>query len=183
MSIRFPESSVRATGRNTMGVRGIKLGKDDEVIGMIATYSDDTLLVVTENGFGKRSRMSDYRPQNRAGKGLITYRTTKRTGKLVGVAQVNDTDDVLLINDLGIIIRFRASEIPVLGRNTSGVTLMRSREGLVVDMSIVTGEDDQEHETVNGVPLPEDLNDEPLASEDGHEGDVAEKKSGEKNGL
>ncbi|NLB50016.1 MAG: DNA gyrase subunit A [Clostridiaceae bacterium] len=166
MSIRFAESSVRATGRNTMGVRGISLSKDDEVIGMVATYSDDTLLVVTENGFGKRSRLSDYRPQNRAGKGLITYRTTKRTGKLVGVVQVNDTDDVLLVNDLGIIIRFRASEIPVLGRNTSGVTLMRSREGLVVDISIVSAEEDEEHETVNGMPLPEDANDEPLVSED-----------------
>jgi len=176
MSIRFPESSVRATGRNTMGVRGIRLGKDDEVIGMIATDSEDTLLVVTENGFGKRSKLTEYRPQNRAGKGLITYRTTKRTGKLVGVAQVNDTDDVLLINDLGIIIRFRASEIPVLGRNTSGVTLMRSRQGLVVDMSIVSGEDDEEHETVNGAPLPEDLDDEPLVSEDDEEQDTEEMK-------
>ncbi|NLB27481.1 MAG: DNA gyrase subunit A [Clostridiaceae bacterium] len=176
MSIRFTESSVRATGRNTMGVRGIRLGKDDEVIGMIATDSEDTLLVVTENGFGKRSKLTEYRPQNRAGKGLITYRTTKRTGKLVGVAQVNDTDDVLLINDLGIIIRFRASEIPVLGRNTSGVTLMRSRQGLVVDMSIVSGEDDEEHETVNGAPLPEDLDDEPLVSEDDEEQDTEEMK-------
>ncbi len=165
MSIRFPEASVRATGRNTMGVRGISLGKDDEVIGMVASYSDETLLVITENGFGKRSKLSDYRSQNRAGKGLITYRTTKRTGKLVGVAQVNDTDDVLLINDLGIIIRFRANEIPVLGRNTSGVTLMRSREGLVVDMSIVVGQDDQEHEEVDGSPLSLDDEDQPLITD------------------
>ena len=169
MSIRFPEASVRATGRNTMGVRGIRLGKDDSVIGMLATDSGDTLLVVTENGFGKRSRLADYRVQNRAGKGLITHRTTKRTGKLVGVAQVNDSDDVLLINDLGIIIRFRASEIPVLGRNTSGVTLMRSREGLVVDMSIVSGEEDEDHETVNGELLPDDPDDEPLVSEEDEE--------------
>lgn len=165
MSIRFPEVSVRATARNTMGVRGIRLGKDDSVIGMIATDSDDTLLVVTEHGFGKRSQLSEYRSQNRAGKGLITYRTTKRTGMLVGVAQVNDSDDVLLINDLGIIIRFRAGEIPILGRNTSGVTLMRSREGLVVDMSIVSGDDDDEHEAVNGEVLPEDESDTPFVCE------------------
>ncbi len=152
-----------------MGVRGINLGKEDSVIGMIATDSEDTLLVVTEHGFGKRSRLSDYRVQNRAGKGLITYRTTKRTGKLVGVAQVNDEDDVLLINDLGIIIRFRASEIPVLGRNTSGVTLMRSREGLVVDMSIVTAEEDEEHETINGMEVPIDPDDEPLVTEEDEE--------------
>ena len=169
MSIRFPEASIRSTGRNTMGVRGINLGKEDSVIGMIATDSEDTLLVVTEHGFGKRSRLSDYRVQNRAGKGLITYRTTKRTGKLVGVAQVNDEDDVLLINDLGIIIRFRASEIPVLGRNTSGVTLMRSREGLVVDMSIVTAEEDEEHETINGMEVPIDPDDEPLVTEEDEE--------------
>lgn len=171
MSIRFPESSIRATGRNTMGVRGINLAKDDSVIGMLATDSGDTLLVVTEEGFGKRSLLSDYRVQNRAGKGLITYRTSKRTGKLVGVAQVNDSDDILLINDLGIIIRFRASEIPVLGRNTSGVTLMRSREGQVVDMSIVSGEEDQEHEEVNGQVLDHDPDDELLVSE-ADEGDA-----------
>jgi DNA gyrase subunit A len=84
---------------------------------------------------------------------------------LVGVAQVNDSDDVLLINDLGIIIRFRAGEIPILGRNTSGVTLMRSREGLVVDMSIVSGDDDDEHEAVNGEVLPEDESDTPFVCE------------------
>ncbi|MGI6157860.1 MAG: DNA gyrase subunit A [Saccharofermentanales bacterium] len=144
MSIRFPESTVRATGRNTMGVRGIQLSEDDSVIGMVATDSDDTLLVVTENGYGKRSRLDDYRVQGRAGKGLITYRVTERTGRLAGVAQVTDDDDVLLVNDLGIIIRFEAKEIPVMGRIASGVTLMRSREGTVVDMSIVRPSDEEE---------------------------------------
>ncbi|NMA00313.1 MAG: DNA gyrase subunit A, partial [Clostridiaceae bacterium] len=142
MSIRFPESSIRPTGRNTMGVRGIRLDDDDEVIGMITTDHDDSLLVVTENGYGKRSRLEDYRPQNRSGKGLITYKVTKKTGKLVGAAQVNDESEILIINDQGIIIRIPASEIPIQGRNTSGVTLMRSRDGKVVDMSIVIDEED-----------------------------------------
>lgn len=143
MSIRFPESSIRPTGRNTMGVRGIRLDDDDEVIGMVTTDHDDSLLVVTEKGYGKRSRLEDYRPQNRAGKGLITYKVTKKTGRLVGAAQVNDESEILLINDQGIIIRIPAGEIPIQGRNTSGVTLMRSRDGKVVDMSIVIDEEDE----------------------------------------
>ena len=159
LSIRFNESSVRATGRNTMGVNGIKLSEDDQVIGMITTDGDGTLLVVTENGFGKRTSLSEYRVQNRHGVGLITYRTTRRTGQLIGVAEVTDEDDVLLINDHGIIIRFRASEIPIMGRITSGVTLMKVREGLVVDMSVVSPDEECEHETVNGT-APDDLNDE-----------------------
>jgi DNA gyrase subunit A len=142
-----------------MGVNGIKLSEDDQVIGMITTDGDGTLLVVTENGFGKRTSLSEYRVQNRHGVGLITYRTTRRTGKLIGVAEVTDEDDVLLINDHGIIIRFRASEIPIMGRITSGVTLMKVREGLVVDMSVVSPDEECEHETVNGT-APDDLNDE-----------------------
>ncbi|HNZ62759.1 MAG TPA: DNA gyrase subunit A [Bacillota bacterium] len=156
LSIRFPESGVRATGRNTMGVNGMRLSGDDQVIGMITTDGSQTLLVVTEHGFGKRTLLSDYRVQNRSGKGLITYRTTKRTGKLVGVAEVTDDDDVLLINDRGIIIRFRVSEIPVMGRITSGVTLMRSREGLVVDMSVVSPDEESEHEEVTGETIADD---------------------------
>jgi len=123
---------------------------------MITTDGSQTLLVVTEHGFGKRTLLSDYRVQNRSGKGLITYRTTKRTGKLVGVAEVTDDDDVLLINDRGIIIRFRVSEIPVMGRITSGVTLMRSREGLVVDMSVVSPDEESEHEEVTGETIADD---------------------------
>lgn len=126
-----------------MGVRGIRLDDDDEVIGMVTTDHDDSLLVVTEKGYGKRSRLEDYRPQNRAGKGLITYKVTKKTGRLVGAAQVDDESEILLINDQGIIIRIPAGEIPIQGRNTSGVTLMRSRDGKVVDMSIVIDEEDE----------------------------------------
>ena len=146
MAIRFEQSDVRATGRNTQGVKGITLNRGDEVIGMVSTDTNDTLLVITENGFGKRTELSDYRRQNRGGKGLITYRVTKRTGELVGAALIGETRDLLLVNDLGIMIRLSSDEIPVLSRNTQGVTLMRSREGKVVDIAIIEHEEVDEAE-------------------------------------
>lgn len=143
MSIRFEADMVRETGRNTMGVRGIDLRDDDVVIGMVIAEGEGSMLVVTENGFGKRSDLDDYRLQNRGGKGLITYRVSHKTGLIVDCALVSDELDVLLINDKGVIIRFSASDIPTLGRNTQGVTLMRSRDGVVVDMAIVEHEDEE----------------------------------------
>ncbi len=140
MAIRFPETDVRATGRNTMGVKGMNLDKDDEVISSLSANCDDTILVVSENGFGKRSALSQYRPQKRGGKGLITYKVTRRTGELVEAALVNDYQDILLVNDKGIIIRLGTAEIPILGRSTSGVTLMRSSDGKVVSMAVVDHE-------------------------------------------
>ncbi|HHT44368.1 MAG TPA: DNA gyrase subunit A, partial [Fastidiosipila sp.] len=146
MSIRFEADMVRETGRNTMGVRGIDLRDDDEVIGMVIAEGGGSMLVVTENGFGKRSDLDDYRLQNRGGRGLITYRVSHKTGLIVDCALVSDELDVLLINDRGVIIRFSASDIPTLGRNTQGVTLMRSRDGVVVDMAIVEHEDEDEED-------------------------------------
>ncbi|NLC27125.1 MAG: DNA gyrase subunit A [Fastidiosipila sp.] len=140
MAIRFPETDVRATGRNTMGVKGMNLDKDDEVISSLSANCDDTILVVSENGFGKRSALSQYRPQKRGGKGLITYKVTRRTGELVEAALVNDYQDILLVNDKGIIIRLGTAEIPILGRSTLGVTLMRSSDGKVVSMAVVDHE-------------------------------------------
>ena len=145
-AIRFKQSDVRATARNTMGVKGMTLAKDDFVIGMVTTQSDGRLLIVTENGYGKSTDLSEYRVQNRGGKGLITYRITKRTGKAVQAALLSkdhDDSDILLINDQGIVIRISTSEIPVLSRNTLGVTLMRAQEGegKVVDLAIVYPEE------------------------------------------
>ncbi|MDW7655601.1 MAG: DNA gyrase subunit A [Bacillota bacterium] len=141
MSICFSESQVRATGRNTQGVRGIMLDNDDEVIGMVPTVEDRNLLVVSERGFGKRTELDEYRIQTRGGKGLITYRPSDKTGLLAGISLVSDEHDVILINDSGVLIRISAAEIPILGRITQGVTLMRTREGKVVDMAVV------EHDT------------------------------------
>ena len=148
MAIRFPEDDVRATGRNTMGVRGMNLDDDDEVIRSICASCDDSILVVSENGFGKRTAMEQYRPQKRGGKGLITYKVTRRTGELVEAALVNDYQDILLVNDKGIIIRIATDEIPILGRSTSGVTLMRSSDGKVVSMAVADHENVEEETDV-----------------------------------
>ena len=141
MSIRFNEENVRDTGRNTMGVRGISLADDDRVIGMAPIIEDHNLLVVSERGFGKRTEMEEYRVQTRGGKGLITYRVAEKTGPLVQIALVDDSKDVMLINDSGVVIRLSAAEIPVLSRVTQGVTLMRTRDCRVVDIAIVDHEE------------------------------------------
>ncbi|MGB4611015.1 MAG: DNA gyrase subunit A [Saccharofermentanales bacterium] len=147
-AIRFKQSDVRATARNTMGVKGITLSKKDFVIGMVTTEANGNLLIVTENGFGKATDLNEYRVQNRGGKGIITYKITKRTGKAVKIALIEQDDncDLLLINDQGIVIRIATSEIPLLSRNTQGVTLMRSKkgEGKVVDLALVYPEEDDE---------------------------------------
>ncbi|MGI6089857.1 MAG: DNA gyrase subunit A [Saccharofermentanales bacterium] len=144
MAIRFDEADVRDTGRNTMGVKGITLDPGDEVISMVSADENRTLLVISEKGFGKRTRLSDYRKQNRGGKGLITYRTTKKTGKLVSAMLVDGDIDILLINDSGIVIRIKTEEIPVLSRNTSGVTLMRAADSSVVSVAPITDEDEED---------------------------------------
>lgn len=164
MGIRFPESDVRSTGRNTMGVRGITLGQDDEVIAMIVTDNDDQVAFITEHGLGKRSLLSEFRCQKRGGKGLIAYRINKRTGLLVRACLAPDEKDILLINDLGVVIRVHAGEIPLLSRATQGVTLMRSKEGLVTDVAVVDHEDESEETESTG---------------ENHADDVAATESGE----
>lgn len=146
MAIRFDEADVRDTGRNTMGVKGITLDPGDEVISMVSADENRTLLVISEKGFGKRTRLSDYRKQNRGGKGLITYRTTAKTGKLVSAMLVDGDIDILLINDSGIVIRIKTEEIPVLSRNTSGVTLMRAADSSVVSVAPITDEDEEDED-------------------------------------
>ena len=147
MSIRFSDDQVRSTGRNTQGVRGIMLEDGDEVIGMAPTVASKTLLVVSEKGFGKRTELDEYRIQTRGGKGLITYKPSEKTGMLAGIALVDDDNDVIMINDAGVIIRLAAAEIPILSRITQGVTLMRTRDGKVVDIAIVDHEDEEVLET------------------------------------
>ena len=100
----------------------------------IIQNSNSTLLAITENGFGKRTELSEYRVQARAGKGVITYKITPKTGKIVGIRIVEENDDIMLITDTGTIIRINVSEISVLGRSTQGVTLMRTNEGKVVSI-------------------------------------------------
>ena len=131
MSITFSEQDVRPMGRTAQSVIGIKLGDGDKVIGMesIIDGANATLLAITEHGFGKRTDLDEYRVQLRGGKGVVTYKITPKTGKLVGVRIATDDEDVMLITDKGTIIRLKVKDISVLGRSTQGVTLMRTTDG------------------------------------------------------
>ncbi len=123
-SVRFNESQVRAMGRTAMGVRGMSLGADDAVVGMEILSPEATILSVTERGYGKRTPLDDYRLQKRGGQGIITIRTSDRNGSVIGVAQVFDDDEVMLITDGGKVLRCRVSGISTMGRVTQGVRLM-----------------------------------------------------------
>jgi len=128
MSIRFHEGDVRSMGRAAVGVRGIDLEEGDAVVGMEILRPEGTLLTATENGFGKRTAIEEYRVQSRGGKGVITLKVTEKTGAIVGVTQVSDGDDVMLVTDSGKIIRMAVDEIRVIGRNTQGVRLIGLQE-------------------------------------------------------
>ena len=144
MCITFDEKDVRPIGRVSQGVIGIRLDEDDEVIGMESVISGGkaTLLAITENGFGKRTELDEYRVQIRGGKGVITYKITQKTGKLVGVRIATEEDDVMLITDTGTIIRISVKDVSVLGRSTQGVTLMRTNDGgKVVSIETLTPEE------------------------------------------
>ncbi len=146
MCITFDEKDVRPMGRTSQGVIGIRVSEDDFVIGMesIIQGSKATLLAITENGFGKRTELDEYRVQTRGGKGVITYKVTHKTGNLVGIRIATDDEDVMLITDTGTIIRLRVAEISVLGRSTQGVTLMRTNEGKVVSIETIPMEEKNE---------------------------------------
>ena len=147
MSITFSEKDVRPIGRVAQGVIGIRLDKDDAVIGMesIISGSNATLLAITENGFGKRTDLEEYRVQIRGGKGVTTYKVTPKTGNIVGIRIANEDDDVMLITDTGTIIRLNVKDISVLGRVTQGVTLMRTNDGgKVVSIEIIGPENIEE---------------------------------------
>jgi DNA gyrase subunit A len=129
-AIRFEEGKTRPMGRNASGVRGIRLrDEEDEVIGMIAVDDKESdILVVSENGYGKRSSIEDYRITNRGGKGVKTINVTEKTGKLVAIKNVTDSDDLMIINKSGIAIRMVVEDLRVMGRATQGVRLIKVRE-------------------------------------------------------
>ena len=146
LSITFDEKDVRPIGRVSQGVIAMRLDEDDCVIGMepIVTREGATLLAITENGFGKRTELDEYRVQNRGGRGVITYKITPKTGDIVGIKIVNGDEDVMLITDTGTIIRMKVDEISILGRSTQGVTLMRTNDGKVVSIETIEPETDDE---------------------------------------
>ncbi len=144
--ICFSEEDVRTMGRIAGGVRAIKLEKGDEVVAMELAEKDEELLVVTKNGYGKRTPVEDYKVQTRGGKGLLTYDKAKfkKTGELIGAMVVNDNDEILLINSDGIIIRIKAGEVSRLGRATQGVKIMRVHEDAnIITMAKVIKDDDE----------------------------------------
>jgi DNA gyrase subunit A len=157
LSIRFNEEDVRDIGRTGKGVIGVRLEEGNEVIGMEIVRDDSTILTVTENGFGKRSSLEDYRSQSRGGKGIITIKTTEKNGRVIGIAQVSKDDEILLITGNGKILRTRARDISVQGRNTQGVRLLETEEGdKVKSLAKVVERDDEKDAIVekNGPVSP-----------------------------
>lgn len=132
MCIRFKETDVRATGRASMGVIGMNLSDGDEVIGMQLDHQGDSLLIVSENGLGKRTYLNEFTVQNRGGKGVKCYKITEKTGNVVGVKAVNDDHEIMMITTEGVIIQLRMEDISTLGRITSGVKMMNLEEDVKV---------------------------------------------------
>jgi len=146
LSIRFSEEDVREIGRTGKGVIGIRLDENNEVKGMEIVRDDSTILTVTEKGYGKRSTLEDYRSQGRGGKGIITIKTTEKNGRVIGMAQVSGEDEIILITSNGKVLRLRAGDISVQGRNTQGVRLFDIEEGdkVVSFAKVVEREDEKD---------------------------------------
>ncbi|MBI2429009.1 MAG: DNA gyrase subunit A [Ignavibacteriales bacterium] len=181
IAIRFPESEVRAMGRGASGVRAIRLEKGDKVIGAVTLKRmKTTLLVATENGFGKRSELEEYRVSHRGGKGIATLRATDKTGKMIAIKEVQDTDDIVVVTSSGMVIRQSANDVRVSGRNTSGVRLIKlDDKDKVTAIAIVTSEDEEdkrleaaEKSRSTGASSPESVEE---------EGPAEDKKKGLKN--
>ena len=166
--IRFNESKVRPMGRTASGVRGITLaGKGDEVVGMV-TASDEncTIMVVSENGYGKRSDLADYRVTNRGGKGVKTLNVTDKTGQLISIRNVEDGDDLMIINKSGILIRISVADIRVMGRATQGVRLINIRSGDAI-AAVAKVEKDMVEDAEEGEMDNDELNGNEMSEEEG----------------
>ena len=154
-AIRFRGDEVRAMGRDTYGVRGMKLDEGDEVVALDLVEAGATLLAVAENGYGKRTEMAEYRLTRRGGKGIITMKTTEKTGRVTGVRMVTDDDQIMLVTSGGKVIRLRVNEIRVIGRNTQGVRLIDLEEGERVVAVARLAEREEETESKDETPSPE----------------------------
>lgn len=147
-SIRFSEEDVRTVGRPAAGVRGISLDKGDAVVALAIVVPDATLLVAGENGIGKRTGFGEYRLQSRGGKGVITMKTTDRTGRVVGALSVKESDEIMLITVGGQMVRTAVKDIREIGRNTQGVKLINLAEAdkLQGIAPVITESDEEEAE-------------------------------------
>jgi DNA gyrase subunit A len=156
LSIRFSETDVREIGRTGKGVIGIRLDEGNEVVGMEIVRDDSTILTVTENGYGKRSTLEDYRSQGRGGKGIITIKITEKNGRVIGMAQVSQDDEILLITSNGKVLRIRTKDISVQGRNTQGVRLFDTEAGdkVVSFAKVVEREEEKEPPSEKSTEAP-----------------------------
>ncbi|WP_299980997.1 DNA gyrase subunit A [Desulfobacula sp.] len=156
--IRFREGDVRTTARGSMGVRGMRIDQDSRVVGMEVLESEDTLLTVTENGYGKRSLIEDYRIQGRGGKGVFSIKTSRRNGKMVSLLLVDDNDELMMVTDKGKLIRTSNKSINVISRNTQGVRLINlsSGEKLIGIARLPEEEEEEDQEDINLEDLPVD---------------------------
>ncbi|HHL72637.1 MAG TPA: DNA gyrase subunit A [Bacteroidetes bacterium] len=147
-AVRFSETEVRDMGRSASGVRAIKVGEDDFAIGMVVIKNPQgTILNVTEKGYGKRTPISDYPRKHRGGKGIITIKTTEKVGKLVAIKEVSDDDDLMIITEMGIVIRQHVNEVSIISRNTQGVKLIRLDDAdRVSDVALVYSNGEEEEE-------------------------------------
>ena len=146
-AIRFHEDEVRDMGRNTSGVKGMQLGKDNELVDMVVLKNthEATVLAISENGYGKRSKVEDYREQSRGGKGVITLKVTGKTGELIALKEVSDIDDLMVITEGGKVIRMNCGDIRTMGRNTQGVRIMRlDTEGKIGAVTRVVNEEEDQ---------------------------------------
>jgi DNA gyrase subunit A len=156
-AIRFATSSLRAMGRVSTGVRGMKVEGDNEVIGMITMKPDgnNTVMVISENGYGKRTALDAYTPHNRGGKGMKTINVTDKTGPLVGFLSVNDDNDLIIINQSGITIRIHMSDLRIMGRATQGVRLINLEKRNDTIASVCCVDSDPEEDVDNDVLVAE----------------------------
>ena len=184
-SIRFSEQNIRPSGRKTMGVKGITLSsKTDAIVGMLVVKREGTILVGTEKGYGKRTEVIQYRTQHRGGKGVMTMRTTDKTGKLVAIMEVVDTDDLIVITDAGVLMRQPVSQIRSIGRVTQGVRLVKLDEGTTIasitrvlhvdETTDLEAEPETETETETGTETKEELKNDADVDTDDHGGDENE---------
>ncbi|VTP65106.1 DNA gyrase subunit A [Serratia rubidaea] len=170
--VRFPESQVRSMGRTATGVRGINLGDGDSVVSLIVPRGEGDILTVTQNGYGKRTAVTEYPTKSRATLGVISIKVSERNGQVVGAVQVETTDQIMMITDAGTLVRTRVAEVSVVGRNTQGVTLIRTAEdeNVVGLQRVAEPVEDEELDSLEPGEVPEE---DAAPLDDGDDGDAA----------
>jgi DNA gyrase subunit A len=175
LAIRFNENEIRPMGRTATGVRGIRLGKGDKVVGAVNLQrKGTTILVATQRGFGKRSEEDEYRTSHRGGKGIFTVKTSEKTGKMVAIKEVVNTDDIVIVTSDGMVIRQHAADIRVAGRNTQGVHLIRLNDGdTVAAVAAVVAEEEEDKQLAEKEkPISNEKAATPVKTDDGGKGNL-----------